>query len=37
MDASFRELVQKNLENFVNEEHKKAPRSMELAWVAEVS
>lgn len=27
----------KNIENFVTEEHKKAPRSMQLAWVAEVS
>ena len=37
LDASFREQVMKNIENFVTEEHKKAPRSMQLAWVAEVS
>lgn len=28
LDASFREQVIKNIENFVTEEHKKAPRSM---------
>jgi hypothetical protein len=37
VDASFREQVMKNIEQFVTEEHKKAPRSMQLAWVAEVS
>ena len=37
LDGSFREHVQRNIENFVNEEQKKAPRSMQLAWVAEAS
>ena len=37
LDASFRESIIRNIENFVTEEHKKPAKSMQLGWVAEVS
>lgn len=37
LDVGFKEHVQKNIDNFVNQEQKKAPRQMQLGWVAEVS
>ena len=32
-----REVVLRNIENFVTEEHKKPAKNMQLGWVAEVS
>ena len=37
MNVDIKNNLIKNIEHFVNEEHKKEPRKMKLAWVTEMS
>ena len=37
MEASIRDIALKNIENFVNDEHKKSTKNMELDWVNQIS
>ena len=37
MNSDIKNNLIKNIEHFVNEEHKKEPRKMKLAWVTEMS
>ena len=37
MNVEIKNNLIKNIEHFVNEEHKKEPRKMKLAWVTEMS